>query len=120
MAIAFPYFELWLSAVSSLYEPEDGLGVPSLAKLYLPSVIVTLFSSVWSALVYTSPTGIHTNWLPLVSLVFPGADTSSIIIPFVTSSSGFTTLKPAGTVIEFPNLSCVIVFSVSFPVISYC
>ena len=79
------------------------------SKSYLPNVIVSLFPALSFT---TSPTGIHTNWLPAVALWL----TSSTTIPFVTFSVGFITLNPAGTTTWFPKLSFTVVFFVSLPV----
>ncbi len=56
----------------------------------LLNVIVSLFPALSFI---TSPTGIHTNWLPFVA----SCVTSSTTIPSVTLASLFTTLNPAGT-----------------------
>ena len=87
---------------------------------YLPKVTIFVFFIVFSSsvVVYTSPTGIHTNWLPSVgfvvspvvsSLTFP-ALTSSITIPSGTVSASVVILNPAGTIIVFPYASSTGVF----------
>ena len=82
-----------------------------LSNSYLPKVIFVLS---FLSLIYIFPTGIHTYSFPWV-FSFP-AETSCITIPFVTSSSTFIILNPAGTTTLFPYLSFTSVFVFSSPV----